>query len=155
MTIGESRRLTLNLGLRWELETPLTERQNKSVSGFDFAYVQPIQGTVQTRYAALNDPTLKNLSPQISVTGGLMFVGVDDGNAYNTPKGTFLPRFGVAYQINDKTVFRGGFGCSLASSGERRGDVIQPGSLGPPPRFHHDKRQWRSDFLSTLSNRFR
>ena len=37
-------KLTLNLGLRYEVETPLTERNDKSVSGFDFDYVQPIQG---------------------------------------------------------------------------------------------------------------
>ena len=42
-----SNKLTLNLGLRYELETPLSERNDKSVSGFDFGYVQPIQGTVQ------------------------------------------------------------------------------------------------------------
>ncbi|HEY6551761.1 MAG TPA: carboxypeptidase regulatory-like domain-containing protein, partial [Vicinamibacteria bacterium] len=36
-------KLTLNLGLRYEVETALTERNDKSVSGFDFGYVQPIQ----------------------------------------------------------------------------------------------------------------
>ena len=37
-------KLTLNLGLRYEVETPLTERNNHSVSGFDIGYVQPIEG---------------------------------------------------------------------------------------------------------------
>ena len=121
-------KLTLNLGLRYELETPLVERQNKSVSGFDPSFVQPIQGTVQTRYAALNDPALKALLPQINVTGGLLFAGKDTGSGlYETPKNTFLPRFGLAYQINDKTVFRAGFGLFAGFLGERRGDVIQPG----------------------------
>jgi hypothetical protein len=121
-------KLTLNLGLRWEIETPLVERQNKSVSGFDAGFVQPIQGTVQTRYAALNDPALKALLPQINVTGGLLFAGVDTGSGlYKTPKSTFLPRFGLAYQLNDKTVIRGGFGLFAGFLGERRGDVIQPG----------------------------
>ncbi len=120
-------KLTLNLGLRYELETPLVERQNKSVSGFDPSFVQPIQGTAQTRYAALNDP-LKALLPQINVTGGLLFAGLDTGSGlYKTPKSTFLPRFGLAYQLNDKTVIRGGFGLFAGFLGERRGDVIQPG----------------------------
>ncbi len=48
-------RLTLNLGLRYEVETPLIESQNRSVSGFDYDYVQPIQATAQANYAALND----------------------------------------------------------------------------------------------------
>lgn len=121
-------RLMLNLGLRWEIETPLIERQDKSVSGFDATYVQPIQGTVQSRYAALNDAALKALQPTINVTGGLLFAGKDtDRGLYKTPKNTFLPRVGVAYQVNDKTVLRGGFGLFAGFLGERRGDVIQPG----------------------------
>lgn len=120
--------LTLNLGLRYEVETPLVERQNKSISGFDFSYVQPVQATVQTRYAALNDPQLKALLSQINVNGGLLFAGKDTGSGlYQTPKDTLLPRLGFAYQWNNKTVIRGGFGLFAGFLGERRGDVIQPG----------------------------
>ena len=94
-------KLTLNLGLRWEVETALTERNDKSVSGFEYDYTQPIEPTVQARYAAINDPALKALVPQLSVKGGLMFAGVDGpSRLYETPKNTFLPRFGFAYQWN-------------------------------------------------------
>jgi hypothetical protein len=121
-------RLTVNLGLRYEVESALVERQNKSVSDFDFGYVQPTQATVQARYALLNDPALKALLPQINVTGGLKFAGVDTGRGlYNTPKNTFLPRVGFAYSLNDKTVLRGGFGLFAGFLGERRGDVFQSG----------------------------
>jgi hypothetical protein len=121
-------KLTLNLGLRWEVETALTERNDKSVSGFDYGYVQPIEGTVQQRYAALNDPALKALVPQLSVKGGLMFAGVDTGSRlYETPKNTFLPRFGFAYQMNPKTVVRGGAGLFAGFLGQRRGDVFPNG----------------------------
>jgi hypothetical protein len=123
-----SQRLTLNLGLRYELETPLVERNDKSVSGFDSAYVQPVQTTAQTRYAALNDAALKALVPTLNVTGGLLFAGKDTGSGlYRTPHNTFLPRAGFAYRWNDKTVVRGGFGLFAGFLGERRGDVIQPG----------------------------
>ena len=121
-------KLTLNLGLRYEIETALTERNDKSVSGFDYAYVQPIEGTVQARYAALNDPALKALVPQLSVKGGLMFAGVDGSSRlYETPKNTFLPRFGFAYQLNPKTVIRGGAGLFAGFLGQRRGDVFPNG----------------------------
>ena len=121
-------KLTLNLGLRWEFENALVERQNKSISDFDAAYVQPVQPTVQTRYAALNDPALKALLPQINVTGGLLFAGKDTGSGlYHTPKSGFLPRIGLAYQWGNKTVIRGGFGLYQGFLGERRGDAIQPG----------------------------
>ena len=132
-------RLTLNLGLRYEVETALAERDNKSVSGFDSAYVQPIQATAQANYAALNDPALKALVPQLNVKGGLMFAGVDGGSGlYTTPKNTFLPRVGLAYQLNPKTVIRAGVGLFAGFLGERRGDVIQLRLLPDDHRRHHD-----------------
>ncbi len=120
--------LTLNLGLRYEIETALTERNNKSVSGFDFDYVQPIEAQAQARYAALNDPVLKAAQPQINVRGGLMFAGENGTNRlYRTPKGTFLPRFGFAWELNPKTVIRGGAGLFAGFLGPRRGDVFPNG----------------------------
>ena len=76
-----SDKLTLNLGLRYELENALVEKDNKSVSGFDYGYVQPIQSAVQAAYVLRNDPELKAIVPQLSVKGGLRFVGVDDKTA--------------------------------------------------------------------------
>jgi hypothetical protein len=121
-------RLTVNLGVRYEVETALTERNNKSVSGFDYEYTQPIQGAAQAKYATLNDPALKAKVPQIYTPGGVMFAGVDGSERlYNTPKNTILPRFGFAYQINPKTVIRGGVGVFAGFLGQRRGDVIPNG----------------------------
>src|SRR5207253_7903062 len=120
--------LTLNLGVRYEFETPLVERQNKSVSGFDFDYVQPIEAQAQANYAALTDAFLKSKVTQINAHGGLLFAGKDTGSGlYNTPKNGFLPRVGFAYQWNDKTVFRGGLGLFQGFLGARRGDVNQTG----------------------------
>jgi hypothetical protein len=125
-----SQKLTLNLGLRWEFETPLVERQNKSVSGFDATYTQPIEAAAQANYAALTDTFLKTTAglSQINVKGGLLFAGKDTGRGlYHTPKNGFLPRLGFAYQWNDKTIVRGGFGLFQGFLGERRGDVLQSG----------------------------
>jgi Carboxypeptidase regulatory-like domain len=126
-----SRKLTLNLGLRWEFESALKERQNKSISGFDLAYTQPFEAQAQTNFALIpaNDilRTTYGLN-SISTKGGLLFAGKDTGSAlYHTPKSGFLPRAGFAYQWDDKTVIRGGFGLYQGFLGERRGDVIQPG----------------------------
>ncbi len=120
-------RLTLNLGLRYEVEQPLVEAQDRSVSNFDYAYVQPIEPTVQARYAALNDPALKALVPQLSTRGGLMYVGKDTETPYATPKNTLLPRVGFVYQLDSKTVVRGGMGLFAGFLGQRRGDVITTG----------------------------
>jgi hypothetical protein len=125
-----SQKLTLNLGLRWEFETPLVERQNKSVSGFDAAYTQPLEAAAKASYANLTDTILKTTLglSDINAKGGLLFAGKDTGRGlYNTPKTGFLPRLGFAYQWNDKTIVRGGFGLFQGFLGERRGDVLQSG----------------------------
>lgn len=126
-----NRKLTLNLGLRYEVESALMERQDKSVSGFEFDYTQPFDATVRTRLTTtpVTDLSGNPINPSgIDLSGGLQFAGVDTGSGlYGTPKNIFLPRFGVAYQINDKTAFRAGFGLFAGFLGERRGDVIQPG----------------------------
>ena len=46
---------------------------------------------------------------------------------YETPKNSFLPRFGFAYQANSKTVIRGGAGLFAGFLGQRRGDVFPNG----------------------------
>ena len=126
-----NRKLTLNLGLRYEVETPLVERQNKSVSGFDTSYTQPIQSIVRQRLTTtpVTGYDGQPINPaNFNLNGGLLFAGKDTGKGlYKTPKNNFLPRFGVAYQLNDKTVIRGGIGLFAGFLGERRGDVIQPG----------------------------
>jgi Carboxypeptidase regulatory-like domain len=121
-------RLTLNMGLRYEFETPLKERFNRSVSGFDFNFVQPLQGEIQAKYAS--DP--KSQTPEITqllVRGGVTFPGVNglsDG-LYETPKNNVMPRFGLAFKWNDKTVIRAGYGIFFGFLGQRRGDVNQAG----------------------------
>jgi Carboxypeptidase regulatory-like domain/TonB dependent receptor-like, beta-barrel len=122
-------RLTLNLGLRYEVEGALTERYNRSVTGFDPLFAQPFQSTVQANYAKLNDAALKGDVPQVNVLGGLLFAGVNGQSRglYQTPKKNFMPRLGLAFKLNDKTVIRGGYGIFFGFLGQRRGDVVQTG----------------------------
>jgi hypothetical protein len=75
-------RLTLNLGIRYEYESPLTIATN-IYSRFD-----PATGILLA--AGLN--------------------GVSRSLNINTPKADFSPRFGLAYSVDDKTVIRAAFG---------------------------------------------
>ncbi len=120
-------RLTLNLGLRWEFEGPLTERFNRSVRGFDFNVVQPFEEQARANYAA--QPTPEVPVDQFRTRGGLTFAGVNGQprGLYNTPKANLMPRFGFAYKAGEKTVLRGGYGIFYGFLGQRRGDVIQHG----------------------------
>jgi hypothetical protein len=120
-------KLTLNLGLRYEFEQPMTERFNRSVSGFDSSYVQPIQAAVQAKYANAQTPEVP--AANFKVLGGLQFPGMNghpDG-LYETPKGNFMPRIGLAYSLTPKTVIRAGYGIFYGFLGQRRSDVIQSG----------------------------
>ena len=97
-----SNRLTLNLGLRYEFETPRTERYNR-LSYFDPSAANPIAAQVGV-------PNLK---------GGLRFAGVNGNSRYWSQPDTnnFGPRFGFAYRAGASTVIRGGYGLSYLPNG--------------------------------------
>ncbi len=120
-------RLTVNMGVRYEIEGALTDRYNRSVSGFDFAAIQPIEAAARAKYAAT--PTQEVPVSQFNVRGGLLFPGVNGAGRglYETPKKNFMPRVGFAYKLNEKTVVRGGYGIFFGFLGQRRGDVNQIG----------------------------
>ena len=97
-----SSRLTLNLGLRYDYQTPMVERFDR-LSFFDYDAVNPVG-----REVGLPD-----------LRGGLKFVGVD-GNprGWNDPdRNNFGPRFGFAYQPFSKTAIRGGYGIMYLNGG--------------------------------------
>jgi hypothetical protein len=146
-----SKKLTVNLGLRYEFEQPLHERYNKSVLGFDPTYVQPFSAAAQAAYA--KNPTAEMPASQFQALGGLTFAGVggNPSGLYHTPKNSFMPRVGFAWQANSNTVLRGGFGMFYGFLGERRGDVIQSGfsqTTNMVPTIDN------VNFIATLSNPF-
>ncbi len=94
-------RLTLNLGLRWDLNTPVYEEQNRLNYGFDETTVNPVTSRINQQQF-----------PGYVVRGGLGFVDVD-GNPiypYQFDKNNIQPRLGFAYMLTDETVLRGGYG---------------------------------------------
>lgn len=107
-----TRSLTLNLGLRYELDTPRTERYNR-MNYFDPEAPSPLAGVVP------GYPGLK---------GGLVFVGVDGRTrrqqAYDW--NNLAPRLGLAWQLNQKTVIRMAYGHMFGSS-----LMAAQGTVGP------------------------
>ena len=102
-------KLTLNLGLRMEHEAGSTERYNRMIAGFDPTAALPIAAAAQAAYAA--NPLAELPASQFKVVGGSLYAG-SNGRPRNLIKGElmWLPRVGVAYAMNDKTVFRAGYG---------------------------------------------
>jgi len=118
-------KLTINAGLRLEHESPVTERFDRSVRGFDTTDPNPIAAQAMANYA-------KNPIPQIPVSqfqvlGGLLFAGPDQHNLWDQPTITWLPRFGIAYELDRNTVIRGGFGLFYDTIGVNRSAAIQTG----------------------------
>ena len=100
-----SRRLTLNLGLRWDANVAPDEKWNRLNTGFNQTVASPLAKMIPAHMLALY-PQLANLK------GGLEFAGVG-GNptkAADFYSKTWQPRVGAAYQVTDKLVARGGWG---------------------------------------------
>lgn len=82
-------RLTVDLGLRWDIDFPVTEQQNRGNS-FNTTATNPVSGT----------------------PGVYEFLGIDGWpkNFFNTDWKRFAPRIGFADRVTNSTVIRGGFG---------------------------------------------
>lgn len=100
-----TRRLTLNFGLRWDLDLPPDEKHNRMNVGFDPTVSNPISRQIPAAVLATY-PNLANLK------GGIQFAGVNGNRtrATTTDINNIQPRFGMAYRITDRLVFRGGYG---------------------------------------------
>ena len=86
-------KLTLSLGLRYEYY-PIMTRANRGLERLDFTQTLPFPGV------ALPQPVV--------LLGGLGDIPEDVG--LKPAKDLFGPRLGLAYQINDETVVRAGWG---------------------------------------------
>lgn len=93
-----SDRLTLNLGLRYDLNLSRTERFNRQ------SYFDP-GAAISLQVPCLPDePCLDNLH------GGIRFVDAKQRTNYGVDHNNFAPRFGFAYRLREKLVIRGGYG---------------------------------------------
>jgi hypothetical protein len=102
-------KLSINLGLRMEYEQGATERYNRAIGYFDATAKLPITNAAQAAYAAAPVPELA--ASNFAVAGGSTYPGVNGaGRELWKSAVMWLPRVAVAYQIDSKTVLRGGYG---------------------------------------------
>ena len=118
--------LTLNLGLRWEIEDPMTEAQGRYVSGFDFNTPPPIAASAQAAYA--RNPIPEVPVSQFAVRGGLLYPDTGGPHAaWERNWGNVMPRAGFAWLATPKTSIRGGYGLFYDMLGTNRITVNQVG----------------------------
>ena len=88
-------KLTLNMGLRYEFEQGLQEKDNGLTVGFD-----------------RDRPWSFQLPGGPALKGGLQYAGVDGYPTHQSDpsKTKFAPRLGFAWSASSKTVLRGGYG---------------------------------------------
>ncbi len=122
-----TRRLTVNLGVRYEYETPTTERFNRSIRGFDFDTESPVAAQARANYARSPIPELP--VSRFRTLGGLTFAGVNGRprGLWNGDKNNLAPRVGIAYEVTARTVIRAGYGIFYDVLGVDRQDVNQGG----------------------------
>jgi hypothetical protein len=122
-----TRKMTLSAGLRWDLESSVTDRWDRFNIGFDPSSTYTIGTT--------------------TVKGGLLFADSSHRSAFKRDLNNFQPRLGIAYQVKSKLVFRGGWGISYVSGS---GDI--PGSTGFDLTTSPSTSEGDAGYIPLLSN---
>ncbi|MCX6624217.1 MAG: TonB-dependent receptor [Acidobacteria bacterium] len=107
-----SDRLTVNLGIRYEIDSPRTERHDRQ-SFIDLDVASPLK--------VAGYPSLK---------GGLQFVDSNNRSPYGWDRNNWAPRVGLAYRMGSKTVLRTGYGIFYSAPTRGAAGTGAGGSLG-------------------------
>jgi hypothetical protein len=107
-------RLTLNLGLRYEVVTPYVDKHDIMLN-FD-----PTFNNNTGRFIVASDKTLQYLDPIVAqtlpvVTAAQSGLGIGRG-LVRTDKNNFAPRVGAAFRLTENSVLRGGYGVYFPTS---------------------------------------
>jgi len=117
-------KLTLNVGLRYDVTRPRTDRFNHQ-NWFDPNAVNPLNGGM----ISYTDPLTSNAVTR-PLLGGEVFANSSTRTNYVTDWKDIQPRFGLAFQFAPKMVFRGGYGIYYGQSRSGASGVVPYGNAG-------------------------
>ncbi len=108
-------RTTVNVGVRWDYQTPVTVAGDLTVSQFDDTSQNPLQQRLTT---TINPAT----GQPLNLVGGLVYANHGGPQSpYEGDWNNFQPRIGVTHRLNDRLLVRGNYGRSflgLSSGGQ-------------------------------------
>jgi hypothetical protein len=117
-------KLTLNLGLRYDVSLPRTERHNR-MNWFDPTVVSPLNGGSITYQNPLTGDNVTQ-----TLYGGEVFANGNTRTNWLTDWKDIQPRFGFSYLMNTKTVVRGGYGIYYDPTRSGANGLLSYGSQG-------------------------
>ena len=123
--------ITLNLGLRYDLETGFRENEGQMIVGFDSTAPSPIAAQTLANFNAGPPPGVPANAFQ-NLRGGFIFANDENARSQQADKNNWQPRIGLSWAIDNKTVLRGGFGIFTSPFQLVTQNVVfQPGFSSP------------------------
>jgi len=136
-------KLTLNLGMRYEINTPRTERFNR-MSSLDPTAPSPLQLTpaqiAEAQSLGLPQQAITTLS---NLQGIPVFASPQNRHDYPYDFTNVQPRFGLAYQLPHSFVIRGGYGIYFSTP--------RSGAAGSGPIAGYEGFNIQPAWLTTLN----
>ena len=105
-TFQASRKLTFNLGIRYDIQGSWSERYDRMVD-----FLPSAASPFASQLSGVNNPVTGQSFGNLKGAMALVASPAQPSrNAEGMPLNNFNPRFGLAYRVNDRTVIRGGYG---------------------------------------------
>lgn len=121
-------KLSVNLGLRFEIEQGMTEKADRMITSFDPDFVPAFAEEVISAYARSPIPEVSVAAFRQSLRGGAVYAGQNGHSRRGwQSQAMVLPRASAAYQVNDGLVVKGGWGVYYDSL---NATAITPNQLG-------------------------
>jgi hypothetical protein len=147
-----SRRLTLNLGLRYDLTPFAHEKWNRQNGPFDpnasAGITVPAAALAALRANGVPESQINNIA---NLKGSITFAGKN--GIGNTPaqlnKKNIGPRFGFAYQLKEKLVMRGGFALYY---GDPNNDIFQTAGYSTSTSIVNSLDSGRTPIANIINN---